>query len=287
MKKHTQTDAAEHVAAVTGAVADEATTMTRLRAHLAFLGLTNLLDALPELISWSEHERPGHMAFLERALGAEVDKKSTARVDRRVRSSGLVEHKTLEGFDWLFQPKLDKSFFLDLAPLDFVHRREDLIFTGMTGTGKSHILKALGLRACIAGVPIRYARAVDLLDDLHAGLADGTYDQRLKAWARPALLIIDDVGLGQVRKRDDEPTAAHTLYNIIDRRHGRASTAVSSNIDLREWGRYLGDATVAAAILDRLAMHAIRVDFDGPSYRQHVAAERAKKSKTTKKPAKA
>ena len=257
--------------------------MDRLRRHLSFLGLTNLLGELPELLAWSEHERPGHMAFLERALAAEVDKKSSARIERRVQSSGLVEQKTLEGFDWLFQPGLDKTFFLDLAALDFVRRHEDLIFTGMTGTGKSHLLKALGLRACIAGLPIRYARAVDLLDDLHAGLADGTYDRRLKAWARPALLIIDDVGLGQVRKRDDEPTAAHTLYNIIDRRHGRASTAVSSNIDLREWGKYLGDATVAAAILDRLAMHAIRVDFDGPSYRQHVAAERAKQTKGRKK----
>ena len=88
---------------------------------------------------------------------------------------------------------------------------------------------------------------------------------------------MDDVGLGQVRQRDDEPTAAHTLFNLVDRRHGKLSTAVTSNIDLRQWGRYLGDATVAAAILDRLAMHAIRIDIDGPSYRQHVAAARAGK----------
>lgn len=129
---------------------------------------------------------------------------------------------------------------------------------------------------------MRYARCVDLLDDLHAGIADGTYARRLKAWARPALLIIDDVGLGQVKKRDDEPTAAHTLFNLVDRRHGRASTAITSNIKLSEWGRYLGDATLTAAILDRLAMHAIRIDIDGPSYRQHLAEERA--AKRTRKP---
>ena len=124
---------------------------------------------------------------------------------------------------------------------------------------------------------MRYARCVDLLDDLHAGLADGTYERRLKAWARPELLVIDDVGLGQVKKRDDEPTAAHTLFNLIDKRHGRVSTAVTSNISLSDWGRYLGDTTVAMAILDRLAMNAIRVDINGPSYRQHVADTRAKK----------
>lgn len=149
------------------------------------------------------------------------------------------------------------------------------MITGKAGTGKSHILKAFGLRACEQGIRLRYARCVDLLDDLHAGLADGSYMRRFKAWASADLLVIDDVGLGQVKKRDDEPTAAHTLYNLVDRRHGRASTAISSNIALSDWGRYLGDATLTAAILDRLAMHAIRIDIDGPSYRQHVAQERA------------
>ena len=101
-----------------------------------------------------------------------------------------------------------------------MRRRDDLVITGKSGTGKSHILKAFGLRACEQAISMRYARCVDLLDDLHAGLADNTYTRRLKAWARPDLLIIDDVGLGQVKKRDDEPTAAHTLFNLIDRRHG-------------------------------------------------------------------
>lgn len=155
-----------------------------------------------------------------------------------------------------------------------MRRHDDLVITGKSGTGKSHVLKAFAVRACEQGVRMRYARCVDLLDDLHAGLADGTYDRRLKRWARPSLLIIDDVGLGQIKKRADEPTAAHSLYNLIDRRHGRVTTAVTSNIGLSDWGRYLGDATLTAAILDRLAMHAIRIDIDGPSYRQHVAMTR-------------
>lgn len=164
---------------------------------------------------------------------------------------------------------------LELARLDFVRRRDDLVITGKAGTGKSHILKAFALRACEQGIRMRYARCVDLLDDLHAGLADGTYSQRIKRWARPDLLVIDDVGLGQVKKRADEPTAAHTLYNLIDRRHEKVSTAFTSNIALSDWGRYLGDATLTAAILDRIAMHAIRIDIDGPSYRQHLAKSRA------------
>jgi DNA replication protein DnaC len=247
----------------------------RLRRHLAYLGLTHTKGSLDELLAWATRERPGHSALLEHVLGGEVAHKSEARFTRRVRSSGLVEHKTLEAFDWDFQPSVDKSLVLELARLDFVQRHDDLVITGKAGTGKSHILKAFGLRACAQGTSLRYARCADLLADLHAGLADSTYPLRLKAWARPDLLIIDDVGLGQVRQRDNEPTAAHTLFNLIDRRHGKLSTAVTSNIDLRKWGRYLGDDTVAAAILDRLAMHAIRIDIDGPSYRQHLANLRA------------
>lgn len=254
---------------------DAAVLVERLRRHLAYLGFTHTGRSLDELLAWAGRERPGHTAWLEHVLAGEVDHKSQARLARRIRTSGLVEHKTLEAFDWHFQPSLDKALVLELARLDFVQRRDDLVITGKSGTGKSHILKALGLRACVQGLSLRYARCVDLLADLHAGLADNTYPLRLKAWARPELLVIDDVGLGQVRQRDDEPTAAHTLFNLIDRRHGKLSTAVTSNIDLREWGRYLGDATVAAGILDRLAMHAIRIDIDGPSYRQHVATERA------------
>ena len=258
---------------------DDATVLIeRLRRHLAYLGLTHTSRSLDDLLAWASRERPGHTAWLEHVLAAEVDNKSAARIARRVRNSGLVEHKTLEAFDWDFQPSLDKALVLELARLDFVTRRDDLVITGKSGTGKSHVLKALGLRACVHGISFRYARCVDLLADLHAGLADGSYPLRLKAWARPDLLVIDDVGLGQVRQRDDEPTAAHTLFNLVDRRHGKLSTAVTSNIDLRDWGRYLGDATVAAGILDRLAMHAIRIDIDGPSFRQHVATERAARS---------
>jgi DNA replication protein DnaC len=249
----------------------------RLQRHLQFLGLTHTLAELEPHLAWATRERASLTDFLEHVLGAEVAHKLQKRVDRRIDRSGLKEKKTLEAFDFDFQPSLDRHTVMELARLDFVPRHDDIVITGKAGTGKSHILKAFATRACEQGIRMRYARCVDLLDDLHAGLADGSYPRRFKGWASADLLILDDVGLGQIKKREDEPTAAHTLYNLVDRRHGRASTAVSSNIDLSDWGKYLGDATLTAAILDRLAMHAIRIDIDGPSFRQHVGEESAKK----------
>ena len=254
---------------------DDAPVLARLRRHLDFLGLTRTLDQLDDLLAWAARERPSVTALFEHVLSLEAAHKLEQRIIRRIDSSGLVERKALEAFDWDFQPTLDKALVLELARLDFVRRHDDLVITGNNGTGKSHLLKAFGLRACEQGIHLRYARCVDLLDDLHAGLADGTYARRLKGWARPAFLIIDDVGMGQAKRRADEPTAAQTLYNLVDRRHGHVSTAVTSNIALSDWGRYLGDATLTAAILDRLAMHAIRIDITGPSWRQHVAKNRA------------
>ncbi len=183
--------------------------------------------------------------------------------------------KTLAVFDWDFQPKLDRRSVEALFDLSFIARNEDVLITGKTGTGKSHLLQALVLKACEKELTVRYARCVDLIDDLYAGLADGTYEPRMRGWARAKLLVIDDVGLGQLKRRGDEPTAAHMLFTLLDRRHMSVSTAITSNLALSAWGKYLGDATLAAAVLDRLAANSVHIDIDGPSYRQHLARQRA------------
>jgi len=255
---------------------DDASLLERLEGHIKRLGLTEILATLPEHLAWAQAHKPSALPLLERVLGEAAGKKREKRLERRIEQSGLKVRKTLEGFDFTFQPKLDRAAIESLSTLRFVGKNEDLIVTGKSGTGKSHILQALSLKACHHELFVRYSRCVDLLGDLYAGLADGTYEHRLRRWCRPLLLVIDDVGLGQIRKREDEPTAAHMLFNLLDRRHQCTSTAISSNIKLSAWGQYLGDATLAAAVLDRLAMNAIRIDIDGPSYRQHLARERAR-----------
>lgn len=248
----------------------------KLREHLERLGLRELDGNLEQHLSWAHAERPEPLVLLERVLGDAALRVRQRRVERRIDASGLKVRKSLEGFDWAFQKGLDRAAVESLATFRFLDNHEDVLITGKNGTGKSHILQALVVRACEREIQARYTRCVDLVDDLYAGLADGTYASRLRRWARAEWLVVDDVGLGQLRRRDDEPTAAHMLFNLLDRRSQRTSTAITSNIKLGEWGRYLGDATLAAAILDRLAMTSIRIDIEGPSYRAFLARQRAR-----------
>ena len=245
----------------------------KIQRHLERLELNGLdVDAW---LTWAREHRPGELEAVERLLAAAAGLKRERSIEWRIKGSGLKVRKTMAVFDWAFQPRLDRRTVEELFTLSFVERNEDLLITGKSGTGKSHILQALAIKGCGQEWMVRYARCVDLVDDLYAGLADGSYERRMKKWCRPPLLVVDDVGLGQLKRREGEPTAAHMLFTLLDRRHGNATTALSSNIKLSAWGNYLGDATLAAAVLDRLAATSIRIDIDGPSYRQFLARKRA------------
>lgn len=246
----------------------------QIEQHLTRLGLKGL--DIDGHLGWVTKNKADALQAVEQLLATAAGFKRERSIEWRIKGSGLKIRKSMAAFDWDFQPKLDRRVIEDLFTLSFVDSREDLLITGKTGTGKSHILQALVIQACQQEWMVRYARCVDLIDDLYAGLADGSYVRRMNKWCRPALLVIDDVGLGQLKRRDDEPTAAHMLFTLLDRRHTQVTTAITSNIKLSAWGRYLGDATLAAAVLDRLAANAIRIDISGPSYRQHLARTRAK-----------
>jgi DNA replication protein DnaC len=246
----------------------------RIASHLERLGLTGLnVDAIA---ARAKEDDLSPLEAHERLLAAAVALKRERSIEWRIKGSGLKDRKTLATFDWAFQPKLDRRSVEELFTLAFVERNDDLLITGSFGTGKSHILKALVVKACEHEWMVRYCRCVDLIDNLYAGLADGSYERRMRSWCRPTLLVIDDVGLGQLKRQGDEPTAAHMLYTLLDRRHQTAATAISSNIRPSAWGKYLGDATLAGAALDRLAQSAIRIDIVGESYRQHQGRQRAK-----------
>ena len=243
----------------------------RVKSALARLRLTTLAASLDELLAWVRKERPPALAILDRALSPDAERVVARAIERRLDGSDLPDRPSLETFDWDFQPTLDKALVLQLADLDFLRAHEDIVLTGTSGTGKSHLAKAIAVRAAVAGHRVIYRRFGDLMDQLYAALADDSYDAALARFLRFDLLVIDDVGLGRVRRSQDEPTSAQMLFALVDQRVGRASTAVTSNIKLSAWGQYLGDPSLTMAILDRMVHHATRIEIDGPSYRDKVS----------------
>lgn len=245
----------------------------RVREQVALLKLPCLHKSLDDVLAWARQERPAAVALLERALAADAEHTQTSLIEHRLTDSGLPERPTLETFDFDFQKSVDKPLVLQLGELDFIRAHEDVVLTGNAGTGKSHIVKSLAVRACGAGYKVLYRRFHALMDDLYAGLADNTYDKRLRRYGRVPVLVIDDVGLGRIRHSDHEPTAAQMLFTLVDQRVGRVSTLLTSNIKLSAWGSYLGDATLTMAILDRMIHRATRMEFEGPSWRDKESKE--------------
>jgi DNA replication protein DnaC len=206
-------------------------------------------------------------AVLENLLGSEARGVMQRRIERRIKESKVPERKLLTDFDFSFQAGLDKSLILELATLSFVQRKQGLILAGASGTGKSHIAKALLLTGCQLDYRCRYTTAADMLKTLLSGLADGSLEQKLKIYTSPQLLLIDEVGFDRLEQ--ESARNASLFFKVIDGRYCKASTILTTNIDFKALGDYLGDPVVTTAIVDRMIHHATIVSIDGPSYRMY------------------
>lgn len=195
-----------------------------------------------------------------------------ARIQRLLRAAHFPDIKSFTEFDWDFQPTLDKSRVLALTRLDFISAAENVLLAGNSGTGKSHIAKALGVMACAAGHRVRFTTCENLFRDLFAGLADHSLPHRLKIYTLPELLIIDDLGFEAIEIT--QAGNANLLLKVINARYEKRSTIITSNIALDEWGKYLKDETLAMATLDRFVHHATLFQLDGPSWREHQSRQK-------------
>lgn len=234
------------------------------------------------LLRQLEHLRLGRMAavldaHMQRAVAANmsyldflrglVQEATQAQDDRlvqsRMKAARLPYLKTLDEFDFSFQPSVSRQKVADLATLRFVENHENVILLGPPGVGKTHLAIALGLKACAAGDRVLFLTLADLVAQLHAALADHSLTARLKALSRVALLIIDEVGYLPLDK-----TGADHLFQVIARRYETGSIILTSNKAFTEWGNVLGgDSVVASAILDRLLHHSVVFNIKGASYR--------------------
>ena len=246
----------------------------RCLSHCATLRIPLEGASLDELLSKAEKESLSHLHFLDLLLGTQADARRE-RVARRIREAHFADSKTLEGFNWQFNPKaFDRVQIEELATGDFIRRCNNLIMVGWSGIGKSHIIQALGQKVCVQGYRVLYRTSAELLSDLTASLADKTLPARLRYYTRPDLLIIDEFGFDRI-ERTECAQAAHLLYKIIASRNQKRSTALVTNVDFDKWGEYLVDGPLAMAFLDRLVERAIILKIKGKTYRTPLVKSEA------------
>jgi DNA replication protein DnaC len=194
--------------------------------------------------------------------------RENSRIKTALRMGRLATIKTLAGFDFAFQPSLDRDRILTLAQLGFIARGEVVHFLGPPGTGKSHLATALGVEAVKAGRSVYFGTLADLLGQLARAEREGRLQERLRFFCRPALLIVDEIGYLPV-----VPGGGNLFFQLVNARYERGAMILTSNRGFAEWGEVFGDPVVATALLDRLLHHAVVVQIEGSSYRLRQHAE--------------
>jgi DNA replication protein DnaC len=233
-----------------------------LHTALIKLRLSGLAQALDVRLQEAAGNHLQHAEFLELLLQDELAVRNERLIGRRVKAAGFREQKTLEDFDWQFNPSIKRKPIFDLATGRFIREARDVLFLGPPGTGKSHLCQALGYQAIKSGFTVLYRSIFDLVRDFLSDEGLGGQDKTLERYLRPGLVIIDDMGMKQLPKRSGE-----YLFEIVMRRYQVRSTIMTSNRPLEDWGKLLGDVPAATAILDRFLHNADVIAITGRSYR--------------------
>ncbi|MGA7854067.1 MAG: IS21-like element helper ATPase IstB [Candidatus Acidiferrales bacterium] len=234
----------------------------QLKGALKRLRLSGLLDTLDVRIQEAQGNSLSHMEFLELIIGDEIALREDRAIGRRVKAARFREMKTIEDFDFGFNPSINRRQIMDLATCRFIREQRDILFTGPPGVGKSHLAQAVGHQAAKMGYAVLYRSIFDTVGELNQAEALGENDRTLRRYLRPDLLIIDDMGLKKLPKQSGE-----YLFEVIMRRYELRSTIMTSNRPLEEWGKLVGDVPTATAILDRFLSRADIIQITGKSYR--------------------
>jgi DNA replication protein DnaC len=237
------------------------------------LRLSGVLETLELRTRQAVDDNLAHSEFLYRLLHDEAERRDAKQLDVRLRRANFEHRKTLEDFDFGFNPKVPKTKILDLATAAFVARRENVLLLGQAGVGKSHIAQALGQRACLRGHSALYTPAQAMFQQLRASRADASYERKLLRYTEPDLLVVDDLGLRPLK--GDEPL---DLYEIIRARYERGAMIITSNRGLEEWPPLFNDALLASAAMDRLRHHSHVIEIEGDSFRNPPPARKAKRA---------
>lgn len=234
-----------------------------LKRNLDYLGLPYLREEIHNLLEEAAQKRTPLGDFFEQAIASEAARRRERATERRISNAHFPYRKSLNTFDWTHPEKINEELVRYIFNLDFIGRKGNAAFLGVTGVGKTHLLCALGLHACEKGYTVLFDTAANIINKLMAAQATGNIIKTLKTYTRPNLLCIDEIGylpIGQLE--------ANLFFQVISARYETGSIALTSNIAFKEWGKiFNNDTALTSAILDRILHHCEVVTIDGKSYR--------------------
>lgn len=234
----------------------------QIEYKLRQLKLTGILQTLPVRVKQAEGSKAGYEEFLMMLLEDEYERRQSGRLLRRLKQAGFEEEKTLEGFDFGFNPGIPVKRIKQFANCTYIEKWENIFLLGPVGVGKTHIAQAFGHIACRMGYDVIFTKAADMFRYLHGGRADQSLECRIKQYTSITLLIIDDFGLKPLTQFQSDD-----FYEIINERYMKKSTIFTGNRTIEDWHGLFPDPVIANSAMDRIAHNAHQIIMTGESYR--------------------
>ena len=236
--------------------------MNTLKARLRDFKLSGIHNSLEERLEYAQEKTLAYREFLELLLEDEYNNRRDNSHKKRYAKAKLPTHKTVEDFDFTFQPSINKKTINDCLTCNFIKERKNIVFIGKPGTGKTHLSVAIGIKALLKGYKVLFTPVSELLHNLNAAKADNSYYQKVNYYLAPDLLILDELGFKKL-----PGYSADDFFEIISKRYEKGSLIITTNKSFENWDEIFSDHTLAAAILDRIVHYSTIFKINGPSYR--------------------